>query len=473
MHSVITRFRMRRDSWDGYAEIDLSEDNCCVLTGGNGEGKTLMMKLLSLVGKWYNHPNKYNTIQIEDLALKSDVSSIEVEIKSEIINGHGPYCATANWIKKWSFDPMIVYGSENDFVNPMLLNSDIKSTNEFLIDVHCINKIHFEFKKGQEHQSDELVKINRSIGVNYLIRDYEDMNEDDQMLRDSWNLGSELPFTPIFDPLKFDQINRYDREVIEYAEQHESENFHSLGYNKYSNVNSNLDIDREFDNSGLTVLEILAGFGIIIEVEESLVGTIGLDKSQISQPIILKVDRNLLDTITDMEQIRLTDQRLSNPENCKKILESGWKSYKETNRTISPPSLFVQLMNETVMSNDFEITDHIDDGGLESLYISINEPFFPSLWAFKKFLGKVPEGSYLSSGQLQLLSMTKAVISSDYNSLIMIDEPELSLHIDWQRKLIHFMSIAFPKHRFIFATHSPDILYNQYNNVIQIPPLEQ
>ena len=85
MHSVITRFRMRRDSWDGYAEIDLSEDNCCVLTGGNGEGKTLMMKLLSLVGKWYNHPNKYNTIQIEDLALKSDVSSIEVEIKSEII----------------------------------------------------------------------------------------------------------------------------------------------------------------------------------------------------------------------------------------------------------------------------------------------------------------------------------------------------------------------------------------------------
>ena len=90
----------------------------------------------------------------------------------------------------------------------------------------------------------------------------------------------------------------------------------------------------------------------------------------------------------------------------------------------------------------------------------------------QKFLGKVPEGNYLSSGQLQLLSMTKAVISSNPNSLIMIDEPELSLHIDWQRKLINFMSEAFPNRRFIFATHSPDILYYQEDNVIQIPPVE-
>ena len=473
MHSVITRFRMKRDSWDGYAEIDLSEHNCCVLTGGNGEGKTLMMKLLSLVGKWYNHPNKYNTIQIEDLALKSEVSSIEVEIKSEIINGHGPYCATANWIKKWSFDPMIVYGGENKFVSPTLLDSNIKLTNEFLIDVHCIDKIHFSFDQENIHQSDELVKINRSIGVSYLIRDYENMNEDDQMLKASWDLGAELPFTPIFDPLKFDQINNYGKEVIEYAEQYCSENYQKLEYNNYSSINSNIDIVQEFDQSGLTVLEILSNYGINIEVEESLVATLELNKRQISQPIILKVDRNLLDIGFDMEQVRLTEKRISDPNNCIKILKSGWKSYKDTNRTISPPSLFVQLMNNSVMSENFDITEHIDDGGLESLYISINEPFFPSLWAFKKFLGNVPEGSYLSSGQLQLLSMTKAVISSSSNSLIMIDEPELSLHIDWQRKLINFMSNAFPKHRFIFATHSPDILYEQYDNVIQIPPVEQ
>ena len=63
---------------------------------------------------------------------------------------------------------------------------------------------------------------------------------------------------------------------------------------------------------------------------------------------------------------------------------------------------------------------------------------------FRRFLGYIPEGEYLSSGQLQLLAMTRAILGTEHNALLMIDEPELSLHIDWQRELIGFFKRRFP-----------------------------
>ena len=49
--------------------------------------------------------------------------------------------------------------------------------------------------------------------------------------------------------------------------------------------------------------------------------------------------------------------------------------------------------------------------------------------------------------------------------MIAIDEPEMSMHISWQNKLVKALlkisSKANPQ--FIFATHSPDIAAN-YNN---------
>lgn len=66
----------------------------------------------------------------------------------------------------------------------------------------------------------------------------------------------------------------------------------------------------------------------------------------------------------------------------------------------------------------------------------------------------------LSSGEYHLLFMlVTALVSTRTGTAIAIDEPELSLHVSWQRKLIRALiecsSGASPL--FIFATHSPAI----------------
>ncbi len=68
--------------------------------------------------------------------------------------------------------------------------------------------------------------------------------------------------------------------------------------------------------------------------------------------------------------------------------------------------------------------------------------------------------SQLSSGEYHLLYlMVSALVTQRRGTVIAIDEPEMSMHIKWQRRLISALvkvaSNAEPQ--FIFATHSPDI----------------
>jgi predicted ATPase len=63
----------------------------------------------------------------------------------------------------------------------------------------------------------------------------------------------------------------------------------------------------------------------------------------------------------------------------------------------------------------------------------------------------------LSSGEKQILRILIEVLLSEDCSFI-IDEPEISMHIDWQRELIKTMHNLNPTLQLIIATHSPEIM---------------
>ncbi|MBI0325474.1 AAA family ATPase [Burkholderia plantarii] len=66
----------------------------------------------------------------------------------------------------------------------------------------------------------------------------------------------------------------------------------------------------------------------------------------------------------------------------------------------------------------------------------------------------------LSAGEKQMLSFI-CYNAFNKNSIIFIDEPELSLHVDWQRKLYSILESQGSGNQFIFATHSP-FIYAKY-----------
>lgn len=52
--------------------------------------------------------------------------------------------------------------------------------------------------------------------------------------------------------------------------------------------------------------------------------------------------------------------------------------------------------------------------------------------------------------------------------IIMVDEIDMHLHPEWQKKIIHDLITIFPKVQFFFTTHSPSVLANVESKHIQI-----
>jgi len=68
---------------------------------------------------------------------------------------------------------------------------------------------------------------------------------------------------------------------------------------------------------------------------------------------------------------------------------------------------------------------------------------------------------HLSSGEKNLLLIFfHFLFEMESNTLFMIDEPELSLHIDWQYSLIKNFQEFSNGNQIIVVTHSPDIMQN-------------
>lgn len=67
--------------------------------------------------------------------------------------------------------------------------------------------------------------------------------------------------------------------------------------------------------------------------------------------------------------------------------------------------------------------------------------------------------SDLSSGEKQLLIiLSEALLQNGKRCLYLADEPELSLHVSWQEKIVNSIFEINKNVQIIFATHSPDVV---------------
>ena len=84
--------------------------------------------------------------------------------------------------------------------------------------------------------------------------------------------------------------------------------------------------------------------------------------------------------------------------------------------------------------------------------------------------GSLFDVSKLSSGEKQLLIILgRALLQEDEGSYCYItDEPELSLHVEWQEKLASSIIRISPHSQVIFATHSPDIVGPYQDRIINV-----
>lgn len=75
----------------------------------------------------------------------------------------------------------------------------------------------------------------------------------------------------------------------------------------------------------------------------------------------------------------------------------------------------------------------------------------------------------LSSGEKQLIILlTHAAFSKNKGGVVIVDEPELSLHLRWQEMLVEELMNGNKKNQYIFATHSPEIVGYRKENCVRV-----
>ena len=80
----------------------------------------------------------------------------------------------------------------------------------------------------------------------------------------------------------------------------------------------------------------------------------------------------------------------------------------------------------------------------------------------------------LSSGEKQMLVILLTVLVEDNKPyLLLMDEPEVSLHIDWQQQLIELITTLNPNAQIILTTHSPALIMNGWmDSVTEVNEIE-
>lgn len=78
----------------------------------------------------------------------------------------------------------------------------------------------------------------------------------------------------------------------------------------------------------------------------------------------------------------------------------------------------------------------------------------------------------MSSGEKQLIILLiEALLQRKARHVFLTDEPELSLHIDWQRKIIPAVRNINPNAQVIVATHSPEVASNYTESILDMEDL--
>jgi predicted ATP-binding protein involved in virulence len=236
---------------------------------------------------------------------------------------------------------------------------------------------------------------------------------------------------------KIDTVNKYSKELSELIE---------LKHKKYSKVSEELELSltNRLVNNQIKIFE---------------------DNEELKKEAKLLEDRrNELKSVGLLENIPY--QKIEIPDNindvARAILSVNIQDMKVKldifNDLYTKLKLFTEIINERRFSYKKLIIDH--NKGF--VFVNSNEEELTPL--------------QLSSGeQHELVMLYELLFKVEDNTLVLIDEPEISLHISWQKEFLNDLReiIKIKNFDVIIATHSPAIIDDNWDLTVELEKTPQ
>jgi predicted ATPase len=204
-------------------------------------------------------------------------------------------------------------------------------------------------------------------------------------------------------------------------------------------------------NSKIKLTDNKSGLDYSIKYEKNLPSTnliSTFDNILLHSEAIQKLSNSFIETDLDWQIYKLQKEYLDYQLNISKYIDaivdfSDSVDKNKIQNLRAPKRAFIEMLNELfsetskkVNQNSNEINFLLDDTKEITPY-------------------------QLSSGEKQILIILLTVLVQNQKpTVLFMDEPEISLHIEWQKKLLGYMRELNPNVQIIIATHSPAIIMN-------------
>lgn len=214
---------------------------------------------------------------------------------------------------------------------------------------------------------------------------------------------------------------------------------------------------REIPSSGEIVGK--GRFGVRIDFEPADASGIrydiirSFDRQLIKSDRILETGDGAVSTELDWQlyliQRRYLDYQVNVGNRMIRLLTSGDPDAKnQATEAANLKTRFLDLVDELFS----ETGKHIDRTSNELSFIQYGEKLSP----YK-----------LSSGEKQMLLILLTVLTEDEQPYVLfMDEPEASLHFEWQKRLITMVRELNPNAQIILTTHSPALIMDGWEDAV-------
>ncbi|MBS7815950.1 AAA family ATPase [Wohlfahrtiimonas chitiniclastica] len=380
-----------------------------IIIGRNGSGKTTFMDILhSILSVDIDGLNR-NDFSSAEITLKDNEG--EKVIKVQKIDSEERPIAT------------IEYNIDGDIFNLKLISIDDRN----------ISMVYR--RKALEESSDLKEKLYNLVALSslsvYRLRNYEDFELRDKSGFRNINSVDYKLSTLMQGLTKYQlELSQIARNI---ANELQKEVLTSILYNEEDvNDGYQFDFDKEKEKRDLI----------------SAYKQLNVSDSRITKKIIFhinKIDETLKQLKLAENSKELVDFRpIEALRKTQKIIKMSLKSEEDATLVFKPINNFLEILKNFIKDKSF-----VFENG--ELIIQNRHESIPV--------------SNLSSGEKQLLIIfIETLLQKEKAYIFLTDEPELSLHIEWQRNIIPAVKALNPNAQIIAATHSPEVAakYSQY-----------
>lgn len=177
----------------------------------------------------------------------------------------------------------------------------------------------------------------------------------------------------------------------------------------------------------------------------------------------------------ELKEVSELELKLKDGNNVKDALDKATEKFQNTYFTLFSMSHIydrflsivedvesVQKSKDTILKIFVDFEKEVNNYFSGNKVISLNDDGLFKIMAGKRKINLQD----LSSGEKHIITILgRATLSNTNGAIFVADEPELSLHLDWQRKILGSIRKLSPLSQIIVATHSPAVFTKGTNEI--------